>query len=62
MEYRAANSPDTGFDVEDGVRIQPVDATHLKLHSSEECCNETEAADLLYRQSESGHVGALAQG
>lgn len=21
-----------------GLRIQPVDATHLRLHSSEECC------------------------
>ncbi|MCU9951917.1 condensation domain-containing protein [Burkholderia sp. BKH01] len=29
------------------MRIQPVDATHLRLHSSEECCNETEAADLV---------------
>ncbi|WP_414143616.1 hypothetical protein, partial [Burkholderia stagnalis] len=42
------------------MRIQPVDATHLKLHSSKECCNETETADLLYRQPEGVNVGALA--
>ena len=44
------------------LRIQPVDATHLRLLSSEECCNETEAADLLYRRTEGVNVGALAQG
>ncbi|RQS57441.1 hypothetical protein DID96_36580, partial [Burkholderia sp. Bp8963] len=42
------------------MRIQPVDATHLRLHSSKECCHETETADLLYRYPEGVNVGALA--
>jgi len=34
-----------------GLRVRPVDAIHLRLYSGEECCNETDAADLLYRRS-----------
>ncbi|WP_338642038.1 hypothetical protein [Burkholderia pyrrocinia] len=31
------------------LRTQPVDATRLRLHGSEACCNETETRGLAHR-------------